>query len=78
MRKKNSRTNKEVLRLCRDISKRADDLAKFQPLVFRLNRMLSRGKYETRAVKVIARPYEENPFDKIVVDRDPRRHAATV
>ncbi len=76
--KKNSRTNKEVLRLCRDISKRADDLEKLQPLVFRLNRMLSQAKYETRAVKVGVRPHGDNPFDKIIIDRDARRQAATV
>ncbi len=77
MKKKNSRTNREVLRLCRDISKRADDLEKLQPLVYRLNRMLSQANNKIRIVKVNARPREENPFDKILVE-DGSRYEAIV
>lgn len=78
MRKKNSHTNSEVLRLCRDINKRADDLEKLQPLVFRLNRVLSEANSKPRIVEVSARPREENPFDKILAEHGARRHEVTI
>lgn len=70
------RTNKEVLRLCRNINKRADDLERLQPLVVQLQEVLTHVRYETRAVRVTAQPHEDNPFDKIMLDSQARQYAA--
>ena len=61
------RTNEKVLRLCRNINKRADDLEKLQPLVIQLQEVLREVRCETWTVKVTAQPHEDNPFDKIMV-----------
>ncbi len=69
-------TNKKVLRLCRNINKRADDLEKLQPLVVQLNEVLRQVTYEAQVVKVAAPTNEDNPFDKIMVDSPARQYAA--
>jgi hypothetical protein len=59
-------SSKQVLRLCRDIHKQANDLGKLQPLVFRLHEVLQKVRYETRAEEVTPQQ-RDNPFDKIMV-----------
>lgn len=66
MKKGDLRSNKQVLRLCRNIHKQANDLGKLQPLVFQLHEVLQKVSYETRAEKVSVRQRENNPFDKIM------------
>lgn len=60
-------TNKEVLRLCRNINKRANDIEKLQPLVFELNEVLRRVSCETRATEATVHARDSNPFDRIMV-----------
>lgn len=67
MKKDALRSSRQVLQLCRNIHKQANDLGKLQPLVFKLHEVLQRVRYETRAEEVAARQRDSNPFDKIMV-----------
>jgi hypothetical protein len=75
MNKGDSYKNQEVLRLCRSINKRANDLEKLQPLVIQLHEVLTQVNYESLKSRIAAQPHEDNPFDKIV-DSDVRYHSA--
>jgi len=64
--KKGYRTDKKVLRLCRDINKRADDIEKLQPLVVKLQEVLTEVRCETQVIEMTAESDEDDVFDKII------------
>ncbi len=65
MKKAHRHTDKKVLRLCRDIHKRADDMEKLQPLVVRLQEVLNES-YETKVIEIATQTREPDPFDKLI------------
>ncbi len=65
MKKGDRRTDKKVLRLCRDIHKRADNIEKLQPLVVRLQEVLNE-RYETQVIEITTQSDESDPFDNII------------
>jgi len=66
MKEVHRRINKKVRQLCREINNRAGNREKLQSLSAQLQEVLQEQACETRVVNVTA-PYEDNPFDKIMV-----------
>jgi len=52
--------------LRRLINKRADDIEKLQPLVVRLQEVLTEVRCETQVIEVTAQSGEDDVFDKII------------
>jgi hypothetical protein len=60
----NDRMNKQVRRICRDISNRSDDRQQLEILMIKLQEILREERHD-RAVKVTSR--SDNPFDAIMM-----------
>jgi hypothetical protein len=59
------RTDEAIRRICRDISRRANDRAQLQMLIVRLEALLRENRNDMTTVEIAAQ--QDNPFDKIMV-----------
>jgi hypothetical protein len=65
MKKAYRRSNVAIRRICRDISRRANDRRQLQSLILRLEALLRENRDDSITVKITAQ--QDDPFDKIMV-----------
>jgi hypothetical protein len=64
MKQVNDRMNKQVRRICRDISNRSDDRQQLEILMVKLQEVLREERLDAHAIEVPSR--SDNPFDAIM------------